>query len=156
MIAAIPPALWSGDARALTPIELLGKNVFFDTNLSRPRGKQACASCHDAARGGVFPNAAVNLRQVAAPGAVAGTVGKFKTPTNAYATLIPTFSIPTVPVFLPPGRGGVFWDGRAEGCGKTGGSCPVGGGGTSATITELDLPELTRALHKRHLGPVAD
>ena len=46
---------WPSDAGALTAIEELGKNVFFDTNLSRPRGKQACASCHDPARGWVLP-----------------------------------------------------------------------------------------------------
>ena len=31
---------------ALTPIEELGKSLYFDENLSEPSG-QSCASCHD-------------------------------------------------------------------------------------------------------------
>ena len=149
-IAAVP-------ARALTPIELLGKNVFFDTNLSRPRGKQACASCHDAARGWTFPNAAVNRTTVAAPGAVPGAIGSIKTPTNAYAFFSPPFHpLSSPPPFGPFFEGGNFWDGRAEGCGKTGGPCPVGNGTFSPTITPADLPPLRRAIFKRYLGTTAD
>lgn len=155
VVAATPLALWPAPTRSLTPIEALGKNVFFDTNLSRPRGKQACASCHDAARGGVFPNAAVNLGPVAAPGAVPGARGSFKTPTNAYA-LGPQFQSAPSP-FLAPWIGGVFWDGRAEGCGKSGGSCPiVSGGDASATLRLSDLPASKQGAFGKYIGHTAD
>jgi cytochrome c peroxidase len=36
-------------------IVALGKAIFFDTDLSRPRG-QSCASCHDPAAGFADPN----------------------------------------------------------------------------------------------------
>ena len=154
-LAAAPLAGWPSDAGALTAIEELGKNVFFDTNLSRPRGKQACASCHDPARGWVLPLAAINRHIVAAPGAVPGAFGSFKTPANAYATFVPAFRSSVVP-FLAPWLGGVFWDGRAEGCGKTDGSCPVGSGTASATIRLADLPPAKQAAYGRFLGPTAD
>ena len=51
--------------------------------------------------------------------------------------------------------GGAFWDGRAEGCGATGGpDCQVGTGTVSETITPDDLP--VGSPHVEFLGPVAD
>lgn len=152
--AALVP---SGGAHALTAIESLGKNVFFDTTLSTPRGKQACASCHDATRGWTFPNATVNRTTVAAPGAVSGAVGSIKTPPNAYASLYPDFQFSALPVpFIAPWLGGNFWDGRAEGCGETAGPCPVGKGVVSATIKPSDLPASKRGIYAKYLGPTAD
>jgi cytochrome c peroxidase len=44
--SSLSPAF--GKASALTPIEMLGKSIYFDTNLSLNRN-QACATCHDPA-----------------------------------------------------------------------------------------------------------
>ena len=48
---------------------LLGKNIFFDKQLSTPRGKQACASCHDPRVGWTLPLGNINETTVGAPGA---------------------------------------------------------------------------------------
>ena len=39
----------SDDERALSDLQLLGKRLFEDANLSEPKG-QACSSCHDPKR----------------------------------------------------------------------------------------------------------
>ncbi|MGD9508225.1 MAG: cytochrome-c peroxidase [Geminicoccaceae bacterium] len=144
----------AADPKPLTPIEALGKAVFFDARLSRPRSQQACASCHDPARGWVLPNAQVNRTTVVAPGAAPHAVGSIKTPSNAYASFSPPFA--STGQIATPFRGGNFWDGRAEGCGAVGGSCPVGEGQVSATIRPADLPQVKRARYRRYLGPTAD
>jgi cytochrome c peroxidase len=157
-IAAVVVSLGLGatEASALTPGETaliaLGKNVFFDDKLSHPSNKQACASCHNAARGWVLPNSKINAKTVVAPGAAPHAVGSIKTPSNAYASFSPPFAATSPPV-IPPFRGGNFWDGRAEGCGATNGVCPVGTGSVSATIRPTDLPD---GLHAGYLGPTAD
>ena len=144
----------AADPKPLTPIEALGKAVFFDARLSRPRSRQACASCHDPAHGWVLPNAQVNRTTVVAPGAAPHAVGSIKTPSNAYASFSPPFA--STGQIATPFRGGNFWDGRAEGCGATGGPCPVGQGQVSATITPVDLPLAKRARYRHYLGPTAD
>lgn len=127
-IAAVVVSLGLGaaEAWALTPIEELGKNVFFDDKLSHPSNKQACASCHNAARGWVLPNSKINGSTVVAPGAAPHAVGSIKTPSNAYASFSPPFGKTDLDPPAPAFRGGNFWDGRAEGCGATKGPCPVG------------------------------
>lgn len=172
-VAAMPLLLASPRAMALdvklSSIELLGKHVFFDEALSRPSGRQACASCHDPARGWVLPNSAINETTVVAPGARKRRVGSIKTPANAYASFSPRFQSAALPPGVPPGflapwRGGVFWDGRAEGCGATAAvpnpSCPVGNGAVSETVRWADLPPQYQvqgeAGYVRFLGPVAD
>jgi cytochrome c peroxidase len=47
------------DESNLTPIELLGKNLFFETNLSTPLG-QSCAACHDPETGFSGGNSDIN------------------------------------------------------------------------------------------------
>lgn len=99
----------------LTPIELLGKYVFFD-KISTPR-RQACVTCHEPTTGGTANNSLVNLTQVAIRGANPHTVGNLKPPTNAYASLIGSFrkcnsgGLPANQQYC----GGNFWNGRAEG-----------------------------------------
>jgi cytochrome c peroxidase len=99
-------------ASDLSPIELLGKYVFFD-KISSPK-RMACITCHDPATGGTGSVSGVNLHQVAITGANPHTVGSLKPPTNAYASFIE-------PLFTgcPDGIfgicGGNFWNGRAEG-----------------------------------------
>jgi cytochrome c peroxidase len=137
----------------LTALELLGKNVFFDKQLSTPRGKQSCASCHEPAVGFVLPLSNVNATTVGAPGAQPGQVGTRKAQTNAYASFSPVFQ--EDPAILPRGlKGGNFWDGRAEGCGALTNDldCHLGTGRVSETIT----PDDTGGLYLEFLGPTAD
>lgn len=143
----------------LTPIELLGKNIFFDP-ISIPANKQACVSCHEPSRGGILPDSNVNNSTVVAPGAAPHALGSIKPPNNAYATFAPPFSE------IAPGagvwRGGNFWDGRAEGCGATGGSCPTtptpieSPKNVSETISVNDIPLAKQSEYSKYLGPTAD
>ena len=141
-------------AKQLTPLEALGKAAYYDTRLSRPRGEQACVSCHDPARGWVLPDAEINRTTVVAPGAAPHALGSIRTPANAYASFSPPFA--STGQINVPFVGGNFWDGRAEGCGITGRRCPVGGGQVSKTIRRGDLPLGKRASYLRYLGPTAD
>lgn len=159
-VAAATMAMWSASAWALTPqqsLELLGKNVFFDTKLSVPGNKQACASCHDAASGWALPNSEINRTTVVAPGAKAHALGSIKTPSNAYAFFSPRFQSSPAGPFVVPWLGGNFWDGRAEGCGAPAkpadGTCGApAGGAVSETIKPADLP----GQGVQYLGPTAD
>jgi len=94
----------------LSPIEQLGKDIFFDTSLSNPPG-QSCASCHSPAAGFTGPDSAVNLSAGPVPGAVAGRFGFRKPQAVAYSTFSPSGP------YFDDGRGiwsgGNFWDGRA-------------------------------------------
>ena len=103
----------AGDERTLSAVELLGKRLFEDTNLSEPRG-QACASCHVPERAfqgnNGSPIAAVAL------GSTPDKIGTRKTPTIMYKSYSPAFGF-----FKDEddgkdkleARGGQFWDGRA-------------------------------------------
>src|SRR5664280_2333137 len=68
----------------LTQNEQLGKNLFFDTNLSTPSGL-ACAGCHGAEVGYTGPDAAINAAGAVYEGAVVGRFGNRKSPSAAYA-----------------------------------------------------------------------
>ena len=107
------------DEATLTPLELLGKRLFEDTNLSEPVG-QACASCHVASLAYTGNNgsriAAVSL------GSRPEVFGGRNTPTAKYMALSPVFGFEAeVPddaddadeVEYTP-VGGQFWDGRAS------------------------------------------
>jgi cytochrome c peroxidase len=155
-VVVTPLVFWSAGAAALTPIELLGKHIFFD-QISIPGNKQACASCHDPAKGGILPHAAINGSTVVAPGAKPHAVGSIKTPSNAYASFSPPFRAGNFGP-IPPWEGGNFWDGRAEGCGATGGPCPAASpaGAVSETIMLSDLPLAKQADYEQYLGPTAD
>ena len=63
-----------GAANELSPVEQLGKQLFFDTNLSTPAG-QSCASCHAPEAGFSGPDSQVNLRTGVYPGAAPGRFG---------------------------------------------------------------------------------
>jgi cytochrome c peroxidase len=117
MLVTAPAKSQSGDITDadLTPIELLGKYVFFD-KISTPR-RQACVTCHEPSTGGTANNSLVNLFQVAIRGANPHTVGSLKPPTNAYATFIEPFhkcNSGGLGAALNH-CGGNFWNGRAEG-----------------------------------------
>ena len=94
---------------SLTPQEELGKNLFFDTNLSTPPG-QACAACHGPSVGYTGPDQAINAAGAVYEGAVTGRFGNRKPPAAAYAG--------DSPILYYDGTkwvGGMFWDGRATG-----------------------------------------
>ena len=108
----------------LTPIEELGKKIFFDENLSI-RKNQACASCHVPEFGWTGADSEINAHGAVYEGSLNGAFGNRKPPSSAYATLSPIFyadfgnrllgdddvELADDPLFV----GGNFWDGRATG-----------------------------------------
>lgn len=99
------------DENSLTPVELLGKRLFFDTNLSTPPG-QSCASCHAPETGFTGPDSDINAHGAVYPGAVATRFGNRHAPTAAYAGDSPMlYYNETKGLWV----GGMFFDGRAAG-----------------------------------------
>jgi cytochrome c peroxidase len=95
---------------ALTPIEQLGKFIYFD-KISEP-GSMACADCHAPEVGFTGPIPGINKHGAVYRGAVAKRFGNRKPPSASYATLAPIFHYDgTEGLFV----GGNFWDGRATG-----------------------------------------
>lgn len=93
----------------LTPLEQVGKALFFDENLSTPPG-QACAACHAPNTGWVGPASGINAHGAVYPGAVHRRFGDRKPPSSAYATYSPDFHYDEIEGLFV---GGMFWDGRA-------------------------------------------
>lgn len=88
----------------LNPAQLLGKKLFFDTNLSNPPG-QSCATCHMPSQGFADPELLPVSR-----GAVKTLFGHRNTPTISYAAFTPFFHYDSAEeVYI----GGLFWDGRS-------------------------------------------
>jgi cytochrome c peroxidase len=96
---------------ALTPEEELGKQLFFDTDLSNPPG-QSCSACHSPEVGFTGSDSAINAGGAVYEGAVDGRFGNRKPPAAAYAGDSPI-------LYYNSGdgtwTGGMFWDGRATG-----------------------------------------
>jgi cytochrome c peroxidase len=107
-LAAAVTALAAGGP-GLSPKEQLGKELFFDTNLSTPLG-QACAACHGPEVGYTGPDAAINAAGAVYEGAVVGRFGNRKPPSAAYAGASPILHFDGTTWV-----GGMFWDGRATG-----------------------------------------
>ena len=103
-------ASMSVGAVVLTPLEKLGKNLFFD-NISSPDWV-SCASCHSPDVGWTGPNPSINKHGGVYRGAVPTRFGNRKPPSAAYATLSPVFHFDAVEELFV---GGNFWDGRATG-----------------------------------------
>ena len=97
-------------AGALTSQEQLGKYLFFDADLSEPRG-QSCAACHSPEAGYTGPDEAINRAGAVYEGAAAGRFGGRKPPTVAYAGDSPKLQLTDKKIW----KGGVFPDGRATG-----------------------------------------
>ncbi len=98
-------------ASGLTPIEKLGKELFFD-KISRPARAMSCGECHALSTGGVGDIAALNLKGGVYRGAVPTRFGDRKPPTTFYASFAPIFHYDADRMeFL----GGILWDGRATG-----------------------------------------
>lgn len=97
----------------LTPVEELGKLIFFDETLSINEN-QSCAACHKPDAGWVGPDSAINAGGSVYEGSIAGRFGDRKPPSAAYATQSPILHYvieKKEPLFI----GGNFWDGRATG-----------------------------------------
>ncbi len=112
-VLALVGALLIGAAASaqvtLTAQQQLGKNLFFDTNLSDPPG-EACAACHAPAVGYTGPDPVINAGGAVYEGAVAGRFGNRKPPAAAYAGDSPLLHFDGTTWV-----GGMFWDGRATG-----------------------------------------
>jgi cytochrome c peroxidase len=91
----------------LTPIEQLGKFLYFDENLSEPAG-QSCASCHHPDAGFVDPDKGIPVSE----GVIPGLFGGRNSPSSAYAMYAPTLYFDEDEGLW---IGGQFWDGRAAG-----------------------------------------
>ncbi len=103
-------SLKKGKASDLTPMELLGKNIFFD-KISSP-GSMACAACHAPEVGFTGPISGINHQGSVYRGADPHRFGNRKPPSAAYATFSPIFHYDSAEeLFI----GGNFWDGRATG-----------------------------------------
>jgi len=98
---------------ALSPLEDLGKAIFFDQELSINRN-QACAACHAPDVGFTGPDSEINAHGAVYEGSIPGRFGDRKPPASSYATLSPLLQYVTEKddaLFI----GGNFWDGRATG-----------------------------------------
>ena len=97
------------DQSSMTPHERLGLSLFFDSNLSEPRGT-ACASCHDPRRAFTGNN---NTLIGVAQGSRSDQFGTRDAPTLMYLATAPRFgSVERGGKRVP--AGGHFWDGRAD------------------------------------------
>jgi cytochrome c peroxidase len=97
-------------ADGLTPMEVLGKSLFFD-KISSPDW-MSCATCHAPETGWTGPVAGINDHGAVYRGAVPTRFGNRKPPSAAYATLSPVFHYDADEKLFV---GGNFWDGRATG-----------------------------------------
>jgi cytochrome c peroxidase len=99
-----------GAPTKLSPLEELGKRLFFDKDLSSPSG-QECAACHGPSVGFTGPGEHFNKTGGVYEGAVKGRFGNRKPPASAYAGGSPKLHRNEAGEFV----GGMFWDGRATG-----------------------------------------
>ncbi|MBC55771.1 MAG: cytochrome C [Confluentimicrobium sp.] len=100
-------------AAELTPMEQLGRDLFFDADLSL-NGNQPCAFCHDPGMGFSSPHGHFNESGAVVEGSVPGLFGSRKPPSAAYASPAPVFHHTIEDgdyLFV----GGAFVDGRATG-----------------------------------------
>src|SRR5664280_76901 len=95
---------------SFTDKQWLGKQLFFDTNLSEPAG-QACAACHASQVGWTGPDELTDRGGAAYEGAVTGRFGNRKPPSSAYGGDSPVLHLDATNGWT----GGMFWDGRATG-----------------------------------------
>lgn len=109
ILIAVPGLMGANDS-TLTPIEELGKNLFFD-KISEPDW-MSCAVCHDPDYGWTGPVSGINLHGAVYRGAVPVRFGNRKPPSAAYATFSPIFHYDEGEGLFV---GGNFWDGRATG-----------------------------------------
>ncbi len=111
--AAALASVGAAHADDLSPMEQLGKSLFFDANLS-VNGNQPCAFCHDPGMGFTSPHGHFNAAGAVVMGSVDGRFGNRKPPSMAYAS-----ESPVLHHIVDEGDvvfvGGAFLDGRATG-----------------------------------------
>jgi cytochrome c peroxidase len=147
--AAPSAALRSADEKGLTDLQLLGKRVFEDANLSEPRGL-SCASCH-APEHAFQGNNGSPIPGIAA-GSTIDRLGQRKVPTIMYKTSSPAFGFykdvddgkETVEA-----KGGQFWDGRASDLVEQP-AAPL------LDPVEMNNPSIDAVVEKVKAGPYAD
>lgn len=101
---------YAGDPSGLTDMELLGRHLYKDKNLSF-NGTQSCQVCHHPFAGFADRRNALNPEtSVVSIGADGTSKGGRNAPSSAYAGYSPNLSLDT-----GEWRGGLFWDGRADG-----------------------------------------
>ncbi len=88
-----------------SPMEDLGRQLFFDAQLSNPPG-QSCSSCHDPGAAFTDPRRATPT----SPGVLPGRFGNRNSPTAMYAAFSPAFYFNAAEGTY---MGGLFLDGRA-------------------------------------------
>ena len=107
----VPAAAAPEVQSTLTPIQTLGKMIFFDTDLS-VNSMMSCATCHAPEVGFTGPDKIVNETTVVYPGAISTRFGNRKPPSAAYGGESPILYYDEAEeVWI----GGMFWDGRATG-----------------------------------------
>lgn len=104
-------SMWFISATELTPIEELGKALFFDENLS-VNGKMSCATCHAPEVGFTGPTSEINAAVSVYPGTIHARAGNRKPPTAGYGGESPVMYYDDEEGLW---IGGMFWDGRATG-----------------------------------------
>jgi cytochrome c peroxidase len=110
LMAVLLLSLGPTTAYSLTPMEQLGKSIFFDIDLSINQN-QSCSACHGPAAGWTGPESAINAHGAVYEGSIPGRFGNRKPPSAAYATQSPVLYMDKKGLFI----GGNFWDGRATG-----------------------------------------
>jgi cytochrome c peroxidase len=108
-ICALILLLTAATATALNDTEQLGKNIFFDKELSINKN-QACAACHSPQVGFTGADSIINILGSVYEGSIDGRFGNRKPPAAAYAGDSPVLNNST-----DSWIGGMFWDGRATG-----------------------------------------
>lgn len=113
LIIATMPGISKSNSTTLTPTEELGKNLFFDENLSIQLN-ESCATCHAPETGFTGPDSDINAGQAIYPGSIHTKLGNRKPPMAAYGGGSPVLweDISEDECFFV---GGMFWDGRATG-----------------------------------------
>ena len=110
MTLSTPVVAGDKESIVLTPMEKLGKTLFFD-KISSPDW-MSCADCHSPDVGWTGPIPGINKTGAVYRGAVPTRFGNRKPPSAAYATLSPLFHFDEEEGLFV---GGNFWDGRATG-----------------------------------------
>ena len=98
------------NAEELTPVQQLGKSLFFDEHLSINQN-QSCASCHQPEAGWSGPTMQFNRGGAVYEGSIQHRFGKRKPPSAAYAAQSPVLHVDKEGLYI----GGNFHDGRATG-----------------------------------------
>jgi len=110
VLLSTPTARATPPGPSLSPVEELGKQLFFDKISIHP--SVSCATCHLPSAGWVGGISGINVHGSVYRGAIPQRFGNRKPPTSAYANFSPIFHYDMVEgLFI----GGMFWDGRATG-----------------------------------------